>query len=146
MACDLNSVSDRASCALALLSCACATCRFACDWARLLRGRRGSMEASSWPAFTSSPVCTFISMISPEAFDLTSTVSTGSMAPDADADTTSVRRETGTASYVGAAWGLPQAMTPASTVTAAREYVFVTHLPFSHRARSCRRADESGGA
>ncbi len=91
------------------------------------------MEASSWPAFTSSPVCTFISMISPEAFDFTSTVSTGSMAPDADADTTTVRRETGTASYVGAAWGLPQAMTPASAVTAARAYVFMADLPLIAR-------------
>ena len=38
-------------------------------------------------------------MISPEALDFTSTVNTGSMAPDADAETTILRRSTGTASY-----------------------------------------------
>src|ERR1700752_140066 len=63
-------------------------------------------------------------MISPEALDFTSSVSTGSIAPDADADTTSVRRWTETASYMGAACGLPQAARPATARTPPRMVVF----------------------
>src|SRR2546425_7623302 len=85
-------------------------------------------------------------MISPDAWDFTSTVSTGSMAPDADADTTMLRRSTGTASYDRFGCVLWQAMTAARSTTTARLGVFTADLPSSHRARSFRRADESGGA
>src|SRR6267378_3772603 len=58
-------------------------------------------------------------MISPDALDFTSTVSTGSMAPDADADTTKLRRSTGTASYDCAACVFLQPARPASSNAAA---------------------------
>src|SRR4051812_16825257 len=89
-------------------------------------------------------------MISPDAFDFTSTVSGGSMAPDADADTTRLRRSTGTASYVCAVWAFLQpAMAINVRIPAAAAFqkcVFTPVLPFFRRARSYRRGGESGGA
>src|SRR6266513_1947172 len=88
-------------------------------------------------------------MISPDALDFTSTVSTGSMAPDADADTTRLRRSTGTALYDRVACFLLQAAIPASSSVAAalpQSFLLTSYLPSSHRAQSCRRAGESGGA
>src|SRR5437899_11703442 len=85
-------------------------------------------------------------MISPEAFDFTSTVSTGSMAPDADADTTRLRRWTGTASYDCVVCVLWQPAMPVSTsaVALARKYLFTSDLPSSHCAGLCHRAGEFG--
>src|SRR5260370_24897718 len=88
-------------------------------------------------------------MISPDAFDLTSTVSTGSMAPDADADTTRLRRSTGTASYDCAVCVFLQPARPASSTAAAavpQSFVFTSDLPSSHLAQSYLRAGGAGGA
>ncbi len=92
-----NSSSLRLNCAVALSSCALATARLACACVRLFCGILGSTLASSWPRFTSSPVCTGIWRISPEALDFTLKVRIGWITPDAVADTTMSRRATGTA-------------------------------------------------
>ncbi len=55
----------------------------ACAWSTRFCGVRGSMRTSSCPAFTPSPVSAPSSRISPEAFDFTSTVATGSITPEA---------------------------------------------------------------
>ena len=44
---------------------------------------RGSMRTRSLPASTVSPISDVSSRISPEAFDFTSTVATGSIVPEA---------------------------------------------------------------
>ena len=106
MAWALNSVSSRASWVVALSNCALATARFARAWSSALLGSRGSIRARSWPGRTSSPVWTRISMMSPDAWDFTSTVRSGWMAPAADAVTTMSRRSTATFSYTGAGCGL----------------------------------------
>jgi hypothetical protein len=59
---------------------------------------RGSIRVSSWPFFTSSPVWTGISMISPHALDFTLNVRIGCITPDAVAVTTMSLCSTGTAS------------------------------------------------
>ena len=56
------------------------------------------MRARSWPRCTSSPVWTGIAMISPEALDLTLSVSTGWITPEADTATTMSRGSTDTSS------------------------------------------------
>src|SRR6266511_3657067 len=119
------SVSLRLSCAVAFSSCASATVRFASAWVRSLRGMRGSIFASSCPRFTSSPVCTGISRISPEAFDFTLRVRIGWITPEADAVTTMSRCWTGIFSYSGAGCAFLQAATPSSRAAeAARRYRF----------------------
>ena len=60
------------------------------------------MSASSWQGRTSSPVWTRISVIAPDACDLTCTVRIGWIVPAAEAVTTMSRRWTGTISYTGA--------------------------------------------
>src|SRR5947207_3429305 len=108
-------VSLRLSCAVAFSSWAWATSTFACAWVRLLRGIRGSILASSWPFWTSSPVWTGIARISPEAFDFTLKVRIGWIAPEAVAVTTMSRRATGTSEYGGADCTFWHAAAPAST-------------------------------
>src|SRR5258705_12007202 len=71
------------------------------------------------------------------------------MVADADADTTRLRRSTGTVSYDWAAGAFLQLARPASSNAAAalpQSFVFTSDLPSSHRAKPCRRANESGGA
>jgi hypothetical protein len=62
-----------------------------------LRGLRGSTRTIGVPRFTSWPVSTASSRISPEAFDFTSTTVSGWMVPEAWALTTMSRCSTGTA-------------------------------------------------
>src|SRR2546425_7368927 len=94
--------SLRLSCAVALSSWALATARLASACVRSFRGMRGSIFASSCPFLTSSPVCTGMSRISPEALDFTLRVRIGWIAPEADGETTMSRCATGTFSYSGA--------------------------------------------
>src|SRR5438046_5956736 len=130
-------VSLRLSCAVAFSSWAWATSTFACAWVRLLRGIRGSILASSWPFWTSSPVWTGIARISPEAFDFTLKVRIGWIAPEAVAVTTMSRRATGTSEYGGAVSNLWQAATPATTAAVGTRSDRVTAGPLFRRAREC---------
>ncbi len=82
---------------LALVSLAWATSRSAWACASVFRALRGSTRTSGAPRLTSWPVSALSWRISPEAFDLTSTVVSGWMAPAAWADTTMSRCSTGTA-------------------------------------------------
>src|SRR5262245_10576455 len=118
-----RSLSPRSSCVFAVCSRWIAALSSACDWSTRFRGVRGSMRTSICPAFTASPISAPSSRISPEAFDFTSTVETGSMVPDASTVTERFPRATVADSYFGAgALPSPQAAPSAATsaTTASR--------------------------
>src|SRR5262245_56110504 len=116
-----RSFSPRSSCVFAVCSRWIAALSSACDWSTRFRGVRGSMRTSIWPAFTASPISAPSSRISPEAFDFTSTVETGSIVPDASTVTDRLPRATVADSYFGTgAFPSPQpAPSAAISATAA---------------------------
>src|SRR5690606_22024604 len=148
----LSSSSDRAFCASAVFMRASATARSASACANALRTSRGSTSPSTSPRFTASPVSTCSAVISPDAFDFTSTRRIGSIRPAASAVTSSERRSAATNSRAVSSVSSPprrtmNALTAPSTTTSARTrfilFFIVTILSTSFHAPRRRLADRA---
>ena len=109
------------------------------------------MRASSAPDLTVSPVSAPSSRISPEAFDLISTVCTGSITPAASTVSTSGRFSTVAVSYCCAAAGWPRWPQAATSIVISatagiRRFMRLGSWVPGCRPRSCRRASGARGS
>ena len=118
--CDLRSWFARSICVFAIVRRAFAAASAASVCATPLRGVRLSISTSSVPASTTSPISACTASTSPDAFDFTSTIDSGSMIPAASTVTSMLRVSTGAESYKGATDSGVDLLHAASAASAAR--------------------------